>query len=168
MNFNQLQIFEYSLHCFQDAVNRSEEHFQKVSPIYQSNGKFFTANSIAFDPYSIKIPFDEGLDSSSLRYHVLDTSDDSKEPFFHVRKFIYNELKGNGFLPWEKYINNPDFLLLALIDFATNADTSEISNLPKIFRNYKELNADIELPFFIPNSDDFSVVSLVKITSEEN
>lgn len=160
MNFNQLQIFEYSLYCFHEAVDNSKYKFKKITPIYKSGDKLFTAESIAFDTYSLKIPYDEGIDTNSLKYHTIDSSEGSTEPFFQVRKFIHSELKGGNFFAWEKYLTNPEFLLLALTEYAENADTTDLEKLPHIFREYKELNSNDSLSFYVSESENFTVVSL--------
>lgn len=161
MNFYQTQLFEYVVHCYNEFAERDQNNARKITPIFKDNSGIFTGSTLSFNGSSLSILYVKSFEKLEVGIHTTDRNAESSEPFFAVRGFVFEFLSklknGNDVL----YLN-PELLISVFENYVLSVDTSGLEKLPKIWRNYHNLNSNIKLANYVSESDNFNIVSLTR------
>ena len=161
MNFYQIQLFEYALYCYNEFAERDSNVANKLSPIFLDDLGPFIGSSISFSNSSLSILYVKNFDTLEVNAHTTSKDPESSEPFFTIRRLVYNFLSKLSF-GIDIFYLKPELLISVFENLVMTVDIKELEKLPKIWRNYQNLSTNVKLSNYVSNSDNFSVISLIE------
>lgn len=158
MNFNQVQIFEYALHCFSEIHTYSTESDHKFNFVVQSNDDVFIAESYFKGPRDT--PTTQRL---NLEKEVVDEpfspNNVSSNPYQKIRSKVYGYFTSEWGINTTSMVKNPHILLEILLEISNNIESESSEN--NIWYNYRSLKHNYSLDFKRADiSKEYSIVSL--------
>lgn len=159
MNFNQVQIFEYALHCFSEIHNRSTESDHKFNFVVQSSDDVFMAESYLKGPRDT--PTTQRL---NLEKEVVDEpfspNNVSTNPYQKIRSKVHGYFTSEWGINTTSLVENPHILLETLLELSNDIESE--SSVNNIWYNYRSLKHNYSLDFQRANVlSEYSIVSLV-------
>jgi len=159
MKFNQVQIFEYALHCFSEIHTRSTQSDHKFNFVVQSNDDVFMAESYFKGPRDT--PTTQRL---NLEKEVVDEPFSpnavSSNPYQKIRSAVHDNFTSDWGINTTSLVKNPHILLEILLEISNKIESE--SGESNIWYNYRSLKHNYSLDFKrVDVSKEYSVVSLV-------
>ncbi|WPC08782.1 hypothetical protein [Globicatella sp. PHS-GS-PNBC-21-1553] len=155
MNYLQLQLLDYA---FFTITQNSKFDYKLVikssDDVFEA--KTFTKNDYGTIEWKIYSP------NSHSTYIEKYTNFEDGNPFYEIRRYIYNVILKNYGQNNDRVIHFPEIYFNEMIEFIQQMEINHEFEMPEIFYNYQSLiNKEINLKFVKSFENEYTPLSVV-------